>query len=511
MTRASAALLVAAVLAVGAAAGFDAAVPPPPVEAPAPTPVAPAAAGIWYCPVTAASDEAATLSIAAVGDAASAVRVVRYSEAGPVDDPVVTVAPGEALDVVLAPGEASRPVAVRWAGGPAAVTWRVDGATDGAAGACLPAPSATWHLTGFDTTLGSAATLHLFNPFAEDAVVSVVLATLEGAVRLRLAERIAVPGGSAVRVALRDLAPEEPDLGATVEVVTGRVVAGGEQVLAPPEGVSGPRGRAVVPAATAPSSGWSFAFARTEEAAVSWLSVQNPGLREAAVEVRVSDPRPDGLALLSEVSVPAGGIVRIDLAETSATAEFAVGLAVVNDEPVVVTRLTGLRTQGGRRGVAISLGAPDAAVSWALPGGGTAGRDGRLSIYNPGAESATVTVAAAGAPTEWSAIAVGPNGRATVELSQAGEDVPTLPVRITADRPVVPELRMIADGESLGFTTVVGLPALAWTGPISGPSVRRDPSLAGRPLLPTGPRTPPAPTPDAVPPSSTTPVVPNDG
>src|SRR3712207_2133917 len=50
----------------------------------------------------------------------------------------------------------------RWQGGAAVAHWRVDGGGDSAAAPCEAGPSSTWHVTGFNTTIGSKSTLHLF-------------------------------------------------------------------------------------------------------------------------------------------------------------------------------------------------------------------------------------------------------------------------------------------------------------------------------------------------------------
>ena len=498
--RRAVALLVLVLLAVGAAAVVDARMPRAATPPAAPVEQGPAEAGTWYCPAVAAEDESGMLTVAAVGRDSSTVTVTRYGGEGPVDDPALTIAPGDAVEVPLAAGEASQPVSVRWQGGPAVAHWRIDGARDSGAAPCEPAPSARWHATGFDTTLGSSSFLHLFNPFGEDAVARLVFATPDGPVRLVIADNQLIEAGSSRRLDLTEFRPEETDLGVTVEVLTGRLVAQGEVVFAPPGEESGTTGRVLLPASPAPSLGWGFAYARAAEGSASWLSVQNPGEREAAIELRVSDPLPDSEALLSEVSVPAGGTVRIDLGATSVQPEFGVQVVSVNEAPVVASLLWSLRTDQGRRGVTAALGAPAPATEWALPGAGSDGRAGKVSVYNPGADAATVAVLAEGAPPSWSELTLPPNGRGFVELVDAGRGRPSIAVRVVSDRPVVAELRSLSSGESVGLWTNVGIPALDWTGPESRPPVRLDPSLRTRSVEPrpteTAPLLPPTVSPD---------------
>lgn len=446
------------------------------VRTPAPAPVAQpgSAAGTWFCPATAGPEDAAVLSVAAVGDTAAQVTVVHYGGEAPVTDPTVGVSPGEEVTLLLPPGQAALPLAVQWEGGPTAATWRID-EPEAAALPCEAHPSATWFLPGFDTTLGTTSLLHLFNPYRVDAVARIVFATPEGRVALVTTDNVVVPAGRAVQLNLADVQPEVPDLGAVVEVLTGRLFTAGELRFAGRG--EGPRGRTLVPASPMASLDWAFAYARADERASSWLAVLNPNDREAAVEVRVSDPNPEGAVLVEEISVPAGGVTRIDLAEASAADEFAVSVLSVNDAPVAVTRLTALRTESGRAGVAASRGAADPANQWALVGGGGGERAARVSLYNPGAERVTVTATAVGAPPDWAEISLGPNARVALELTDAGADRPAIPLRVDASGPVVAELRSQSFGGALQLWTLVGIPATTWTGPPTRPALRRDPRL----------------------------------
>lgn len=501
--------VVGVVLLLGTAVDFlGAAEPEPP---PAPVEQGTAAAGSWYCPSVAGDGETATLTIAAAGEETSSVIVERYAKGRAVADDVRTVEPGAAAVVKLEGEDAAAPTAVRWTGGAAVATWRVNGERSAAA-PCEPAPSRRWHVVGFDTNLGLRSTLHLFNPFAADAVVRLIFATPEGEQRLVLADNILIGAGGTTSLNLRKYQPEIADLGVIVEVLSGRVVAQGEQTIAPPPRTSGASGRLLLSAAPAPSDTWYFGAAADGKDTDSWLSVLNPNDDIAAVEVRVSNPRGEASALLAEVSVPAGGIARIELAGASKDPAFGVAVNVVNSEPVVVARTVSL-TSGDRRGVSGGLGAPALSSRWALVGAGTRGSDAGIGLYNPGAQDVTVTLTADGAPEKWQAIVLGPNGRTFLELSEAQQDRPSLPVLATADAPFVAELQAVAtSGDELGLEVDVGIPEELWLGPPTRPPVRRNPSLstsAGdaapteEPLLPEfdNPATQPAPSETAAPPS----------
>lgn len=457
---------------------------PPAATAAAEVEQDPAAAGIWYCPVTAEPEQSAVVSIAATGTAESEVVVVRHTSEGVVGDDTTEVIPGgHQFDVVLEPAEAQQPVSVRWSGGPAIATWRTEG--DAALVApCASGPAPVWYLAGLDTANGSRSTLHLFNPFNVDAVARITFTTPDGPDTLVSTDSELVPAGTSRRIDIAtDLQqPEVADLGVIVEVRSGRLVAQGEVRYEPAAGQTGPIGRTLVPAAEAPAEAWAFGFAQADEQSSSWLSIMNPGEREAAVEIQVSGDQPTGSELLDEVSVPAGGTYRVPLADSAASAEFGVEVLAVNDVPVVATRTTSLVAADDRRGVATSLGAAPA-QAWALAGAGTDGRASFVDIYNPGPTPVTASMSAGpGTPDEWGAIEVGVNQRVSIDLAEVGDDAPRISLTVSADNPIVAELRSTRDGDALRSWTTVGVPAARYTGALTRPPVHRDPGLSTRPL-----------------------------
>lgn len=479
MGRGTLALLVLVVLAVTGAAVADVLVDPPQVPAAEPVSLEAPTSGAWYCPVTGRGEETAVLSIAAVGTEPATVSIVRHREDGPATEEPIQVEPGAPVDHVLSGGEGQLPSTVRWSGGPVVTTWRVEG-RDSAGARCESAPAPVTHLTGFETTAQSVSTLHLFNPFGVDAVVRVTFGTPTGPVALVLTDNVLVPAGRTTTLELNEFEPEQPDLAVTVQALTGRVVAQGLVELAPTENQPGPTGRDVLPGAGAPELDWSFAHARSGEDASSWLSVFNPNGREAAIEVRVSNPLPEGSALLSEISVPAGGVVRVDLTDASSAEEFGLAVTGLNEEPVVVTRLTNVRTADAE-GVSASPGERPA-PEWALVGGGAADRQSRVALHNPGSESVSVEVdAGEGTPGQWATLELGPNEHRNLELSEVSADRRAIPVLVRASGPIVADLRTQSPGENLRLWTAGGVPSRVWEGPGVRPAVRRDARLTTRP------------------------------
>lgn len=473
-------MVVLALALVGAAAAVEVLAQPAAPREVEPVPIDPPSRGILHCPVTADEDEQAVLAVAAASEETSRVTVLRYEGGTPARDEPVDVSAGDEHVVTLDGEAAQQPVGVIWEGGPAVATWRVEaGETAGAP--CEATAQPVWHVTGFTTTAQNTSTLHLFNPFAGDAVVRVTFGTPTGREALVLTDNVLVPARSSIQMELNEFEPEQPDLAAIVEVLTGRVVAQGELRMRPTANQPGPSGRTLLPAVDEPQLEWGFAYARWADNDSSWLSVFNPADREAAVEVRVSDPLPDGAALLREVSVPAGGVVRIDLDETSATPDFGVMVTSVNEVAVVVARTTHAR-RGAVEDIAASVGTVPG-ETWAVAGGRAADRLGSVSLYNAGGEPALVRVDAGEATSgEWQAVEVGPNARAALDLDDAGADRTSVPLRIEADGAIVVDLRVLTPGERLGLWTAAAVPSTGWEGPGVRPPVRRDGTLITRPV-----------------------------
>ncbi len=469
------ALLVVVVLALAGAVAAEVLVEPPATPAAEPVAVDPPTSGAWYCPVTGSAEDTAVLTVAAVGAEPATLSVERHrGDESSIE--TATVAPDQPYELVLSDGQAAFATTIRWSGGPVVATWRLEG-THHAGAPCEVAPVPVTHLTGFETTAQSTSQLHLYNPFGVDAVARVVFGTPTGPVARVLTDNILVPARGTTVLTLNEFEPEQPDLAVTVETLTGRLVTQGTVALAPTANQPGPTGRDVI-TGTQPALGWAFAFARSDEGSGSWLSLYNPNDREAAVEVRVSNPMPDSPLLLSEVSVPAGGVVRVDISGASASTEHGVSATSVNELPVVASRLTSIRASAGSEDVAASTGVVPA-QRWVTLAPLRTHR-GRLFLYNPGAEPVTVSVdAGESTPPEWAELQLQPNEQTALELEELGEDY--LPVVVDSEDPVAVDLRLQASGGDLRYFTLGAVATRAWEGPGIRPAVRRDARLSTRP------------------------------
>lgn len=463
---------------------LDGAVPPASGRpAPRAVAVAEASGGSLHCPAIAAEDDGVRLTLLAAedGSASSSVEIVAGGEV--IDETAVA---GDAPTVRdLDTAQAGEGITLRWRGDPVVATYRTTGEEPPLTQACVSSVSPTWHLTGFDTTLGNDATLRLYNPFGVDAVAQVRFATPDGAVDLVTTQDLAVPAGATVAVDLDEVQPEVADLGVVVDVLTGRLAATGVMRFAPPdEDTPGLSGRTVVPAVASPADQQVFAYgASAPDAASTWLSVMNPDAeREALVLVSVSAPDAEA-PVQEETAVPPGGTARIDLAGLSERRTFASVVTSVNDVDVVATRLSSRTLDGA---TAVDAGAALTPQDrWVALGGGAEDRQVHIDVFNPTAEPVRVTLAPVGAeqPDDWVGVEIEANGQRGFPLADLGDALPSVPVRVESDAPVAVGRRSAADnGAPEGFLTVGGVGQAAWEGIARRPQTSYDPALGRQPL-----------------------------
>jgi hypothetical protein len=196
--------------------------------------------------------------------------------------------------------------------------------------------------------------------------------------------RVDVPAGRAVRLRVGDIAPVA-DPGVVVEstggalVVEHRITRGADTALGP--------------CAREPALEARFAAGTTGRGAELWVALFNPFPDEAIVDLRAvtesgvrAPARLQGVVVsrFSRLAVPVHEVVpRVDLVAVSVTTRRG---RVVTEQSLT------LDGSDGRRGLALSVGAP-AADRWTIPGGRIGGgRTERLLLANPGARDTRVTV-----------------------------------------------------------------------------------------------------------------------
>lgn len=472
-----------------------------------------AGAGTAVCPAVADGEEPARLVVAPATDGETEVRVLRYGGERVAADEAQTVSGDAPLVVDLAPGEAAAPVGVRWRGDPVTVSWVAEGPPS-AAGPCEPYPQPVWHVGGFDTTLESASTLHLVNPYTRDAVVRVTFATPDGESVLARTDNVLIAGGTHRALDVTDLEPEYPELAATVETLAGRVMAQGEVRIGTTSEEDGPEGRALLPGvpdtdaadtdaadtdadadaaadttadATAPEL-LAATGARAGDDATSWLVVHNLDPREEGLfRVRVTDPDEEAPRHGAETGVAPGGVTRVDLDGLATTTEFAVAVEPLGDESFAATRLTAVTTGSGQD-VSAEVLRP---LGRELSLGAAASDRGRVTVANFGGATTSVDVDAGPAtPDDWAQVPVGPGERATFDLADTGGEG-AVPLRVTAADPVAVGLTRRDSGAPLSLWSLGAVDARIWDA-AERPPARRDRALPGR-LAPQAPTEPDGP------------------
>ncbi|CAN5366571.1 hypothetical protein BH23ACT9_BH23ACT9_27090 [soil metagenome] len=473
-------LLLMAVLLVGATVAAGQLTDSAMLTPPAPEPVALAEAGSAYCPVIAGEGDTAQLEIAsASADTDAEVVITRYVQGQAVRDEPFGLEAGRSVVLELSADQAGSPAVVEWRGAPVVAQTRLSDGDEVAAATCQTQPADRWYLTGFDTTRGSTSTIYLFNPFGQDAVVSLQFGTDEGPVDLVIANQIQVPVGQVVALDLAELRPETPDLAVTVRSEVGRVVAQGQVVRGPAgEGLEGVTGRALLPAVADPSDELFFPEALQDDVTQSWVTVYNPADRPAAVRVQVSTPLGDASTLASELTIPAGATARVELADLSALPRMGIRVISVNGIGLVATRISAIQ-DGPRTGVAVAVAVPAADVSWTVAG--LRGADDSLVLFNPGVEVATARAEVAGTPPEgWAQVQVPPNGVVTLPVTG---DAPAGAALVTADKPLVAGAVSVAEGDATAYWSATGTATSRLLGGQDALTAERDPRLSSLPAV----------------------------
>jgi hypothetical protein len=239
---------------------------------------------------------------------------------------------------------------------------------------CPSSASKVWVLPGGTTVQDRPLDLQLFNPFPEDALVTVEVISEEGFEPAPDFERLAVPGRSWRTVALGDVFPFRQRLSVTVQTEEGRIIPALVQTSGADQAVWTDVGRSEV---------WEFPLVAVGSLQ-PFLAIANDGPLEVtySLDVFTADGPVEEGAI--EGLVPAVGHDRISLAGL-ADGIFAVRLRADGPVSAVVV--------GEDIGqVAATSGAPLAARQWMLPGAGAnSAAQSSLWFLNTGADSITVT------------------------------------------------------------------------------------------------------------------------
>lgn len=443
----------------------------------------------WYCAAGGAATPAPArhdlFMVNPAGEPATA-RLTAYNADGVVGErDVEVVAPGPTeIDVAGVFGSTGLSVMVESDAGELVVEHRLLGPTFGDQVPCATNSSDRWYFPAQTTVRNTAAQLHLFNPFPEDASIDISAAVEDGVREPPEWQGLVVPAGTARVVDLGVAAVRREQFAVAVVARNGQVVAETAQTLATPAAgdIPATRGLRLQLGVPDPASDWSFAQGFTGPGVSERLVLFNPGDDAATALVQVT---PFGGADLPpepfELEVPPRRYSAIDLsAETRIPGEglHAIRVQTDGDTPVIAGRVVTIfapredPTTAGvvarpplSLGTAIGTGTPVAAALWSATGVVVGGRQESLvAVHNPSADtvrvSATVLGGSGDATVLADAIEVAPGD--SLAIGTRGQDLGEgeVTVLVEATAPVVVERTITYLGQNdLAMGLAVPMPS----------------------------------------------------
>jgi hypothetical protein len=401
-----------------------------------------AASATWYCPEGTGStggradetiwignvgDSAARADITVMpgGDTEPATRRVTVPERGQLRVPVSNVLEAaeqpDPAGTIVGPG-----VVVEVFGGRSVVEHEIvglaDGQTDVAVGPCAREAGRNWYFGAGTTERGAEQSLALFNPFADDAILDLSFVTDAGFVAPADLQSLVVPRRTRVTVPLGNFVRRQAQVGAHVQVRTGRVVA--EQSLAFTSENETRRGVTLSLGAPAPAKSWTLPGVVSEEGAAHAVYIANFGVTATEIEVgpRLED---ENRAAPAIVQVAGRSALAVDLRPlVEVGVAFDVEVRAARDAPVVAAQLASWGPPTAAIGSATALGSPASSRSWAFAVTRFAADDAAtVSVFNPNRSTATVSLLAysggdepAGAPE----LSIEAGKQGTFDLAELG-------------------------------------------------------------------------------------------
>ncbi len=439
----------------------------------------PAVAGAWFCVVGESRLDDELMIVAALDPDRLSGAEVSFDVfgGGSVDRvPSGRVGAGTGVAHVIESSLSGIGAVSRWWEQPTAVgrvwTAKTPGRPTGLVEApCVASPATTWIVPGMRTDGGSTAEVQIGNPFGSAATVAMTLTTPGGPLSPLRLENLVVPARSTITVPINEHAPQQPDLGAIVQVRSGRVVVEGLQALN--SVIGGIDGLSILQASSAPAEVWTFPWFEDGPDEASWLWVTNPSLEDQVdVEVTVhTELGGTSVVGFTDLGVPPGSTRRLSLDGILAAGGFDAPVALAGREallssptlagltvtalegvPFVASIATAFAEPGGadaqdlatpldpadeaptaesaidatgaqarRTGVVVQLGASQADRAWTVIGGPEESRAVRLQLVNPSGEEAVLDVVlwspvGVTAPAELRDLRVPPGTVRTIDL-----------------------------------------------------------------------------------------------
>ncbi len=182
-------------------------------------------------------------------------------------------------------------------------------APDGASAPCQASGVTSWSAAGLTTTVGSHATVELYNPVPTAAVANLTVETANGFLAPAVYQGLAIPGESVLALPLATTVVDQAVVGARLRVVRGSLVVIGVERAG--SLVSYATGSAV------PRTTWVLPLVTTVRDATSVIDVANP--QSGAVSVRAT-------VALGQFAIPA---------QTTSVPGFGVGHITISPNPAI--------------------------------------------------------------------------------------------------------------------------------------------------------------------------------
>ncbi|MDH3306368.1 MAG: DUF5719 family protein [Acidimicrobiia bacterium] len=328
---------------------------------------------VAYCP-WARSDAIldSTFSMAVLGGADVEIMVPRAGQvAGSVRRAVPDVGSVVMSSVVPFGSEGG---VVEFTAGPASALSLGAGPGILASADCRTSLSKVWLLAGGSTLPGELLELRLFNPFPQDAKVTIRVTSENGAEPESTLETVSVPARSTRTFDLARPFPQRGVLALSITDPDGFVIPALNQAL--------DNGDVALWTAGPPADQWFFPYAGSGSTGPGSLVLVNDGVEPTSFLVTgytAAGTVPD----VTDGILQPRSVVVVPLADLGITD----GFEVAADAPIGAFLIG--RSDTARAG---TRGVPTVATRWLVPGVGSVGL-ANLAIMNPGTESVTATVA----------------------------------------------------------------------------------------------------------------------
>ena len=271
--------------------------------------------------------------------------------------------------------------------------------TGRAAAACSNSPSGSWYFADGFTLDGSTETLVITNPFPQDAIVDVALATKGGGRSPLRLQGYPIAGQSIAVITDEELAKDELVIGISVIASRGRVVVGRAQTFPAAAGRNG-----FTMNLGAPSLGDQYFFADGESGPgiAERYSIYNGSDREAVVRLYFFGLPFDSTFINdTEFVVDKGAVLTFNTSdpEFEGLPASRHGVVFSSTEQAIVVERALTRPAGDLVATSVVLGSPGSAAStrWSMAISPDEAAEAALVVLNVDTVDALVTVKAVGA------------------------------------------------------------------------------------------------------------------